>query len=301
MTKPPTAPPLSELPPAYTSNVAEDARLAAFASLVGRHEISHLMAKKLRRLEAYDIVVIADDSGSMNTPVTANLASAFAPAPTRWDELKATVSTVTDIAATLDSDGIDVFFLNREPVRNVTGPSAALDAAFAPRPGGYTPITRVLREVLAEKWLSVNQADRKKLLILIATDGQPTTDSGQLDHQALKHVLMYERGGPGQVPVAFLVCTDDDDEIEYLNEWDNSIRDLDVIDDYHTERKQILGIQGKGFPFSRGDWVCKMLLGAIDPEIDALDEFPVHLMREGVTRASTTQSSLRRQDSCEIQ
>ncbi|KAJ3057790.1 hypothetical protein HDU98_006064 [Podochytrium sp. JEL0797] len=83
---------------------------------------------------------------------------------------------------------------------------------------------------------------------------------------------MYERGAPGHVLVAFLTCTDDDAEIGYLEHWDREIRDLDVIDDYYTERRQILAVQGQQFAFSRGDWVCKMLLGCIDTEIDGLDE-----------------------------
>ncbi|KAJ3226209.1 hypothetical protein HDU81_007427 [Chytriomyces hyalinus] len=75
-------------------------RFAAFKQLVDKHEISNRRAVKLRKLEAYDIVVICDDSGSMNTKCTAgqNASNPFAPMPTRWDELKATVAIVTDIA-----------------------------------------------------------------------------------------------------------------------------------------------------------------------------------------------------------
>lgn len=41
--------------------------------------------------------------------------------------------------------------------------------------------------------------------------------------------------------------------MEYLNDWDKKISNLDVVDDYHSERQQILSIQGKDFPFSFGD------------------------------------------------
>ncbi|KAJ3060136.1 hypothetical protein HDU99_006061, partial [Rhizoclosmatium hyalinum] len=223
----------TDLPPEYTIEATtealpppisnDDARIAAFADLVSRHEISRLMAMKLRRLEAYDIAVIADDSGSMNTPSSQGQTDPFAPTKTRWHELKSTLAIVTDIAATLDPDGIDLYFLNRPPVRNIMGPSAALDAAFAQKPAGYTPITRVLRQVIREKW----NREGKKLLILIATDGQPTTDSGELDKNGLKQLLMNERGGKGEIPVAFLACTDDDSEVDYLNEWDTRVLDLD--------------------------------------------------------------------------
>ncbi|KAJ3409627.1 hypothetical protein CcCBS67573_g01790 [Chytriomyces confervae] len=267
----------------------EQQRLDAFRQLVERQEISNLMALKLRKLEAYDIVIICDDSGSMNTKSTMGLqvSNPYAPATTRWDELKLTVQIVTDIAATLDEDGIDVYFLNRAPVRNVFS-AEQLQQAFANPPRGYTPITRVLRQVLHEKRSQAIESG-KKLLVLLATDGTPTTDSGVDDKQGLRQLLMHERGGRGEVPVVFLACTDDETEVGYLNEWDKQIPDVDVADDYISERKEILAVQGHNFPFSRGDWVCKMLLGPIDAEIDALDE-----RRVGDHGGSTVYSSPQR-------
>jgi len=35
------------------------------------------------------------------------------------DELKQTVSIVVDLASVLDPDGVDIYFLNREPMFNV--------------------------------------------------------------------------------------------------------------------------------------------------------------------------------------
>ena len=46
---------------------------------------------------------------------------------------------------------------------------------------------------------------------------------------------------------------DDDDCIGYLNDWDRKIPNLDVVDDYRNEKKEIQGRQGKQFPFSFGD------------------------------------------------
>ncbi|KAI9335958.1 hypothetical protein BDR26DRAFT_865435 [Obelidium mucronatum] len=274
-TEPPFAPPpaAQDTPPIVNN---QEARLQAFRGIVGRHEISNFMAVKMRRLEAYDIVIIADDSGSMQSRSTLGLNAndPFARTITRWDELKETVSVAAEIGAVLDEDGVDVYFLNRPPVRGITGPSNELNAAFANPPMGYTPIARVLRQVLREKGIGIGDACKKKL-ILIATDGQPTTDQGVIDKQGLYNVLVHERGPnprDGNVIVVFLACTDDENEVGYLNEWDKVIPCVDVVDDYYSERREILAVQGTGFPFSKGDWVCKMLLGAIDPEIDALDE-----------------------------
>lgn len=41
--------------------------------------------------------------------------------------------------------------------------------------------------------------------------------------------------------------------VRYLNDWDKRIPNLDVADDYRSERQEILKAQGKNFPFSFGD------------------------------------------------
>ena len=51
------------------------------------------------------------------------------------DELKQTVSIVVDLASTLDPDGVDVYFLNREPMYNVRS-SEELTTMFALPPEG---------------------------------------------------------------------------------------------------------------------------------------------------------------------
>jgi hypothetical protein len=50
------------------------------------------------------------------------------------------------------------------------------------------------------------------------------------------------------------LCVLDDDEcMKYLNNWDKKIPNLDVVDDYKSEKKEIQACQGKDFPFSFGD------------------------------------------------
>jgi hypothetical protein len=41
--------------------------------------------------------------------------------------------------------------------------------------------------------------------------------------------------------------------MEYLNDWDNKIPNLDVVDNYRNERKKIQTRSGKYMPFSFGD------------------------------------------------
>ena len=51
----------------------------------------------------------------------------------------------------------------------------------------------------------------------------------------------------------FFVFLDDNDCIGYLNDWDKKIANLDVVDDYRNEKREIQARQGKQFPFSFGD------------------------------------------------
>ncbi len=67
-------------------------------------------------------------------------------------------------------------------------------------------------------------------------------------------------------------CTDDEDSVSYLNRWDRDIKNLDVIDDYNSERKEIRRKKGSNYRFSYGDYVVKSLIGSIDPKLDKSDE-----------------------------
>ncbi len=72
-----------------------------------------------------------------------------------------------DIASVVDPNGVDVYFLNREPMLNVTNGNYIRQAFNIP-PQGLTPLVPALRRIIAAK---ASQTYNKKLLILIATDG----------------------------------------------------------------------------------------------------------------------------------
>lgn len=41
--------------------------------------------------------------------------------------------------------------------------------------------------------------------------------------------------------------------MNYLHDWDRTIPNLDIVQDYRSERKQIQACRGKDFPFNYGD------------------------------------------------
>ncbi|CAF0776543.1 unnamed protein product [Adineta ricciae] len=243
-------------------------RMPNFDQFINRYEINPSFAERLYKLKGYEIVFICDDSGSMSAPI-GDASNPYERQRTRWDELKQTVSIVVDLASILDSDGVDVYFLNREPMLNVRN-SSDLEFIFAMEPEGATPIVPVLRQVLKDKR---NQVYERNLLILLATDGIPTDERERTDIQTLEHVLRNERQPIDRIPVTIIVCTADDDQsMAYLNDWDKRIPNLDVVDDYRSERQQIQACRGKNTPFSFGDYIVKILLGSIDSWFDNWDE-----------------------------
>ena len=266
-------------------------RLEKFKNIILKYDINYDFAFRLRGIEGFDIVMILDDSSSMSTPNIdqneRNL-SPFNHLPTRWDELKHVVSIIVDLASTLDPDGIDIHFLNRPPLLHVND-SSQLNETFSRLPNGPTPITRVLQEILNLKRPVIHD---RKLLILIATDGLPTDDRGENDLKRLEKVLRNERfPSIDRIYITFIACTNDLQSVGYLNQFDKKIPFVDVLDDYQSERTEILAVQGKNFPFSYGDYVVKILMGSIDRWFDQLDERKVKLI-------SKTQQQSTREKNC---
>ena len=81
--------------------------------------------------------------------------------------------------------------------------------------------------------------------------------------------------------IGFLACTDQDNQVAYLNEIDRLYTEIDVSDDYWTERRQIQRVQGRNFPFTYGDYVVKALAGPIDNRLDTLDEVRIPMDTSG--------------------
>jgi len=248
----------------YSEEQLNTMRLETFRDVCTRLEISDFFANKLRMLEGFKIVIICDDSGSMNSLSDAliNQGDPFGPKPTRWDELKHTVGTIIDIASVLSINGVDILFLNRTGFKNITN-RYQINPLFAQKPAGGTPIVPVLHSIFKEK-------TENNRLVILATDGVPNDHQGNNDTRAFKKLLQTQRSPQDYVTI--VACTDDANTVSYLNNWDKELINLDVVDDYVSERGEILRAQGLDFSFSYGDYVVKCMLGSIDPALDALDE-----------------------------
>jgi len=120
--------------------------------ILERFEITIAEANDLVILADYEIVIIADDSGSMSmASQPPGMRKLGAPIPSRWDELKDTTSLLVELANCFDESGVDLYFLNRPKLNNLKSISDPnFIAAFDAKPRGSTPLTECMRAVAAE-------------------------------------------------------------------------------------------------------------------------------------------------------
>lgn len=241
--------------------VVPDDKQARVRALCEHYQISPHFESVLWSLNEYHIIFVCDDSGSMNTTAGGNGYIH----KTRWDELKQVIGEVYDISLIFDPVGMDVHFLNRQSWLNVRNRDVINDM-FKPSPYGGTPLVTKLTEI--NRTYSQPGFATIRKLVIIATDGEPSDDSEP--YRQLKSVL--GKMVRNNMRIGFIACTDQDYQVEYLNDIDREYKEIDVSDDYLTERKQILKVQGVRFPFTYGDYVVKSLAGPIDSRLDNLDE-----------------------------
>ncbi len=123
---------------------------------------------------------------------------------------------------------------------------------------------------------NLHELNRRKLLVVIFTDGQPT--SPNMDSygavKQFKNALRY-RKSIKKVHVTIVACTDDDFAMQYLNLWDETIKNLDIVDDYESEKREVYMANPRNYAFSYGDYITKILLGSLICKIDYSDESPI--------------------------
>ncbi|CAF1077321.1 unnamed protein product [Didymodactylos carnosus] len=187
---------------------------------------------------------------------------------TRWDELCSIVKIVLEIGTIFDTNGVDLYFLNRPAFLRIKDPRD-VERAFTNPPSGFTALAPALRDIL--QLPAARPGYDKKLLIFIATDGAPTDDNGDPDLAEFERVMREERKSD-TTHVMFLLCTDDETCVNYLNEWDLTMKHVDVTDDFRTEREKVHRYRGSDYQFSLGDYIVKALIGAVDRQMDEINE-----------------------------
>lgn len=250
--------------PSGTVNASQAGMLQRLNAVLARFEITIAEANELVILQDYEVVVIADDSGSMRNPAApAHMRQLGQPCPTRWDELKHTVSEMVELASCFDESGIDIFFLNRPPLLEVkTSADANFARAFEALPMGSTPLTETLQQV------AQRTAGERPVLLFVMTDGMPNGGPGPFISMVKQ---LTAPGAKSKIRMQIMACTSEESEISWLNALDADLREVDVTDDYFAERQEVLKA-GRVTKFTRGDWCMKAMLGPVGDKFDSWDE-----------------------------
>src|SRR5437868_2275840 len=112
----------NQSPPSYYQPYEPHSSEEKLKEFFRMYEISPLFQEDIEAIKKYDIILICDDSGSMTEPSTyLSLKTNEMVTKSRWDELQETVETIVELCILLDDDGIDIWFLNKDPpIKNVT-------------------------------------------------------------------------------------------------------------------------------------------------------------------------------------
>jgi hypothetical protein len=229
-------------------------------AILRRYDINGKYYQLLNNLKGYKLVLICDDSTSMRESLQQG--------HTKWIELKNACQIVVDIATCLQIE-CDILFLNREGIRNIQH-SSQLVPLFANLPSGSTPLTRCFEMALN---FNRNETLERKLNVIIFTDGQPTSDNLNTKDSIKEFKNSLKNRQPmNRIFVTICACTDDEYSLEYLNDWDRKIPNLDVVDDYLSEKREIYETKRNHEAFSFGDYIAKIMIGPSCKEIDQSDE-----------------------------
>ena len=139
------------------------------------------LANDIVRLGLYDVVLLIDDSGSMQMEENGS----------RIDDLKLILGRVSYAASLFDDDGVQVRFLNSAVEGNgIKNEQQVQDLVSRAKFSGLTPVgTRLQEKILDPLVVRPAQAAalRKPVLVITVTDGQP---AGESPNQ-LSNVIRY--------------------------------------------------------------------------------------------------------------
>lgn len=261
-------------PPSYYPPNWDDVKRGEFDKTVRQLDIQDWYLAELRQaLVGSKKVVVVDNSGSMGQGLrNTHLNRAQYPSGLvrRMDELISFITIAVPLLALDSPDGVDFWFLNNPDgspgpvlVPNVQTFEQVRPQLMYP-PNGRTPLVVTMQRI-TEKYAQI--IPEQGIHCIIATDGAPSEGPDRL------YDLILRRAYPRNYICNFLVCTDEDSEVEYLNYLDNDKRTVavDVTDDYDSERTQVLKA-GKLKRFTYHDWIIKAVVGASSPKIDEMDE-----------------------------
>ncbi len=248
--------------------------------LFSMYEVPIGLLYKLLELRNYDLYFILDDSGSMATKTNLvgpkDYTSPYMKERytgvhtiTRWNEQEDRIHMLVDFLAYVPTKSVTIRFLNRsntivfdkfknpDVLRDIA--HEQLNNSFLRGPSGGTPIKTIFEQALKFS---------DPTMIYLFTDGVPSDCTIPQIYD-----IMANRQTPLKYPITLVSCTDEDSDVEWMKEVESKGPYIAEVDDYVSEKNEVIEGQGFGFPYTKGLWIMCLLVACINPDdLDALDD-----------------------------
>ena len=257
----------------------QEAILRATAEL----EIPVGLVNRFAGLREYHLDIIVDDSGSMSAQDTGlSYSSGGWPQLSRMEELKNRLRAMSRLLSLVADKGISFRKLSNydhpECISGNQSPESielqlrqAIDQLY---PSSSTPLNSAVRRSFEEA-----QQKGRQTIAYVFTDGEPTDNAlFETPEQSFKNTIqtIREQARPEFYPIALMACTDKEECIRWMNELDVRVRNVQVMDDYFSEKKEVYDHHGGFLPYTLGMYITAGLLGPIDQVLDNLDESRIY-------------------------
>jgi hypothetical protein len=255
-------------PPQALQNVFNKLDRVDFRAMAQRYNMPVELATDLATLALYDIVIFADDSGSM----------AFEENGERINDLKLILGRVAEVATLFDDNGINIRFMNSKVEGNnirdsVTAASIAQQVNY----NGLTPLgtqldAKVVRPFVAGPVQS--RSLQKPILVIVITDGEPTGEpAGTVVNviKGTKNLVGNSQYGPGAVAFEFAQVGKDQKAQAFLATLDKDPQVGKMVDATSYYELEADEYSRKGINLTPDVWLVKLMVGAIDPSFDEQD------------------------------
>lgn len=256
-------------PPNKLQQVLQRLNQTDFRALSQRWNMPLELAHDLATLALYDIVIFADDSGSM----------IFEENGERINDLKVIMARVAEVATLFDEDGIVVRFMNGHVEGNgirdaLTANNLIQQVQFT----GMTPLGSSLDSKVIRPFLGggiSNRSLQKPILVITITDGEPTGEPQNTVANVIKNaknMCASSIYGPGAIAFEFAQVGKDTKAQAFLGRLDTDPeigKMIDATSYYELEAEEYMR---RGVNLTPELWLVKLMVGAVDPTYDEQDQ-----------------------------
>jgi len=227
-------------------------------------KLSFWIQTMMYMLSEKQIIFLADDSGSMNTPVNVPQEDGSVIRMTRWKELECSIIDAFSLVIGLCPNGVDIHFLNRQPLLGVKS-IEQIKQTFKISPDGSTPLFSTLKKIK-------ELYKKKQISVTVWTDGIPDTEDEKIAYNVLD--LFYPNKKSEDSGICIVLCTDDEKVLDLYSSYDKKYP-LEVYDDYNSQMKVINKVQNKHkvkIPINKGMYYALIFLAPWCEDLDSINE-----------------------------